>query len=216
MAAFSDDELVAAGFPRRRRRVWWPGFGRAPLLVLPVWDGPRLAGLRFRNLGDPEENRCPRYISPKDANPDAPFNAEALDGGAAVVHVVEGELNAFVLSADPYRACAAGLPGAAGWQDAWALRIPDVTRLVVGWFDDDEAGRKGAARVRDSLARVRGREWARARWRLLLLARDPCDLHVDGALAALLRRAPWTTQDVDPLWAGADDEAPAEPSREAG
>jgi hypothetical protein len=216
MAAFSDDELLAAGFPRRGRRVWWPGFGRAPLLVLPVRDGPRLAGLRFRNLGDPEENRCPRYVSPKDANPDAPFNAEALSGGAPVVHVVEGELNAFVLAGDPYRACAAGLPGAGSWQDAWALRIPDVTRRVVGWFDDDEAGRKGAARLRDSLARVRGREWARARWRLLLLARDPCDLHVDGELAALLRRAPWTLQDVDELWAGADEDAPPEPSREAG
>lgn len=217
MAAFSDDELLAAGFPRRSRpgpdgsrSVWWPGFGRAPLLVIPVWDGLRLAGVRFRNLGDPETNRCPRYVSPKDANPDAPFNAEALGRGAPTLHIIEGELNAYVVSGDPYRACAAGLPGAGSWQDAWALRIPDVTRRIVGWFDDDEAGRKGAARVRDSLARVRGREWARDRWRRLLLGRDACDLHRDGELAALLRRAPWTSQDLDSLWADAESASGSE------
>ncbi|HWK90408.1 MAG TPA: toprim domain-containing protein, partial [Longimicrobium sp.] len=198
MAAFTDDELLAAGFPRPGRsspgdgpgRPWWPGRGRAPLLVLPVWDGGRLAGIRFRNLGDPEQTRCPRYVSPKDANPDAPFHAEALARGAPTLHVVEGELNAFVLLCDPYRACAVGLPGAWTWQDEWALRIPDATRFVVGWFDEDEAGRKGAARVRDALARVRGRAWARARWRTLLARLDACELHQERRLAAVLRQAP--------------------------
>lgn len=224
MAAFADDELLAAGFPRqppprngaarRPRLAWWPGFGRAPLLVIPVRDGTRLAGIRFRNLGDPESTRCPRYVSPKDANPDAPFNAEALERGAPTLHVVEGELNAYVVAGDPYRARAVGLPGAGSWQDPWALRIPDVTRLVVGWFDDDEAGRKGAARVRDSLARMRGHEWARARWRRLLLDHDACELHREGRLAALLRRAPWTGQELDPLWADAEVADAADPGKE--
>ncbi|MDB4952242.1 MAG: hypothetical protein JWM27_4891 [Gemmatimonadetes bacterium] len=213
MSAFSDEELLAAGFPRvappradarARGSPWWPGRGRAPLLVIPVWDDLRLAGVRFRNLADPEASRCPRYVSPKDANPDAPFNAAALARASPALHVVEGELNAYVLLSEPYRAVAVGLPGAWTWQDAWGLRIPDATRQVVGWFDADAAGRKGAARIRDSLARTRGVEWARRRWRTVLLDRDACDLHREWRLGALLRRAPWVHQDVGPLWSDAE------------
>ena len=216
MASFHDDELLAAGFPRpaprdagaepsRSRRPWWPGWGRAPLLVIPVWDGPRLSGVYFRNLGDPELTRCPRYISPKDALPDAPFNARALESGTDTLLVMEGYLNAYVAAREPYLAPSIGIPGAWTWQDAWALRISDRTRFVVGVFDADEAGRKGAARVRDSIARVRGTAWARPRWRTLLLGADACELHPAGELAPVLRRAPWKGQDLDSLWADAED-----------
>lgn len=215
MAAFADDELLAAGFPRPSpvdegdasrpvRRPWWPGWGRAPLLLIPVWDGARLSGVYFRNLGDPAHTRCPRYIAPKDALPDAPFNAAALEGDAHTLLIIEGYLNAYVAAGDPYRAAAIGIPGAWTWQDGWALRILDTTRFIVGVFDDDDAGRKGAARVRDSIARVRGTDWARARWRRLLLDLDLCELHQAHRLAAVLRQAPWITQDTEPLWAEAD------------
>lgn len=216
MARFSDDELRAAGFPRpapseaagaprRSRRPWWPGWGRAPLLVIPVWDGARLSGVYFRNLEDPQLTRCPRYISPKDALPDAPFNAEALESGADTLLVIEGYLNAYVAAREPYLAPSIGIPGAWTWPDAWAQRISDETRFVVGVFDADEAGRKGAARVRDSIARVRGMEWARLRWRTMLLDADACELHPAGKLASVLRQAPWTGQDVESLWAPAHD-----------
>lgn len=214
MAAFTDDELTAAGFPRERSvhrphsapTPWWPGFGRAPLLVIPVLEGPRVAGLRFRNLGDPALTRCPRYVSPKDANPDVPFNADALASGARSVHIVEGEVNGYVLTEDPYGEEASGLLGAWTWQDGWAERIQDATRYVVGWFDNDEAGRKGAAKVRNGLARVRGAEWARFRWREMLVDRDTSDLHISGDLPRIVRSSPWTAQDTGLLWPAVDGE----------
>lgn len=226
MTAFSDDELLAAGFPRPtagdressrgRARPWWPGWGRAPLLVIPAWDGSRLSGVYFRNLGDPALTRCPRYISPKGALPDAPFNAAALESGAHTLFVIEGYLNAYVAADEPYRAASVGIPGAWTWQDGWALRISDSTRCVVGVFDEDEAGRKGAARVRDSIARARGRQWARPRWRTLLLGPDFCELHHARELAPVLREEPWTEQDVDSLWTNAEEDGLAMPGMEPG
>jgi hypothetical protein len=208
MAAFHDDELVAAGFPRERSRQtqhsaytpWWPGFGRAPLLVIPVLDGARVAGIRFRNLGDPATTRCPRYASPKDVNPDAPFNARALASGARTLHIVEGEVNGYVLTVPPYQQQAVGLLGAWTWQDSWAERIQDATHYVVGWFDNDPAGRKGAAKVRIGLANARGHEWARQRWRAMLVDRDTSEQHVSGDLAIIVRASPWVAQDPGVLW----------------
>lgn len=215
MGAFSDDELVAAGFPRQDssrvrpalRLPWWPGRGRAPLLVIPIRDGTRIAGVRFRNLADPAETRCPRYVSPKDVAPELPFHVEAMAAGAPTLHLVEGELNAWVLSNAPYAAAAVGLPGAGTWRDEWTARIPDRVRHVVGWFDADAAGLRGAMRVRESLARVRGPEWARDCWRVLHLATDVCDLHAEGRLASLLGRAPWAGQDPASLWPDTDPDA---------
>jgi hypothetical protein len=225
MAAFSDDELLAAGFPRQaqvrasargRGCPWWPGWGRAPLLVIPAWDGTRLSGVYFRNLGDPALTRCPRYVSPKDALPDAPFNGAALERGARTLLVIEGYLNAYAAADEPSPAASVGIPGAWTWQDAWALRISDSTRYVVGVFDADDAGRKGAARVRDSLARARGLQWARPRWRTLLLGADFCELRQTRELAPILRQEPWTRQDVDSLWADVEDDCPAIPAMEEG
>ena len=208
MAAFSDDELTAAGFPPKfpgrphaDRRPWWPGYGRAPLLVIPFHDGDGVAGLRFRNLGDPDETRCPRYVSPVDVPPVVPFNMAALTTGAHTLLAIEGELNAYVALCDPYRAVPVGLPGANAWQDGWASLIPDSTRYVVGCFDADKAGRMGAIRARDSLARIRGFDWAYHRWRACFMDGDNCDLHVLGQLAGFYRRAPWITQEVQALWA---------------
>jgi hypothetical protein len=81
----------------------------------------------------------------------------------------------------------------------------------VGVFDADDAGRKGAARVRDSIARARGHRWARPRWRTLLLGADFCELHHARELASVLGEEPWTGQDVDPLWADVEDDMIKEP-----
>jgi len=210
MAAFADDELTAAGFPRGsaaekpRSRPWWPGWGRAPLLVIPIWDGLRLSSLRFRNLGDPVATRCPRYNSPKGAPPDAPLRADALDRTTRALHIVEGDLNGYVVAAEPYRGNATGLAGAWTWDDAWAARVPDDVDYVVGWFDTDTAGIKGAAKVRDSFARMRGLDWARRRWRRLLLFEDACELHRTYRLSRLLVQAPWVSQALEPLWDDSD------------
>ena len=103
---------------------------------------------------------------------------------------------------------------AASSRDVDTVRLENDVAEKLGAKVRIEAGRKGAARVRDSLARMRGREWARARWRRLLLARDACDLHRERQLAALLRRAPWTGQELDPLWADAEVVDAADPGKE--
>lgn len=206
MRAFTDDELLAAGFPKLQSKSgvdtpWWPGYGRAPLLVIPILDAGRVVGLRLRNLVDPAETRCRRYNSPIEAQPPLPFNAGALGSGAQTVHISEGELNAYTLICEPYSEEAAGQPGASTWQMPWGAAIKDTTRYVVGWFDNDLAGRKGAVRLRDSLALARGFEWAHHRWRLMLVDNDISELHVGGSLPRLMRTRPWTAQDVGPLWA---------------
>lgn len=216
LAAFTDDELTAAGFPPKHpgrphsaRRVWWPGYGRAPLLVIPFWDGDRLAAIRFRNLGDPEQTRCSRYVSPVDVPPEVPFHAAAASSGTHTLFVIEGELNAYVAVVDPYQRSAIGLPGAHVWLDDWSTRIADSTRYVVGCFDNDRAGWLGAIRTRDSLARVRGFEWAYHRWRACFLDLDKSDLHIAGDLARFYRSARWVTQDVPSLWADSIELAPS-------
>jgi hypothetical protein len=208
MAAFGDDELTAAGFPPRhpgrghaRRAPWWPGYGRAPLLVIPFWDGNRLAGIRFRNLADPRATSCPRYVSPVDVPPEVPFHAAALTSGAHTIFALEGELNALVALLDPYLATACGIPGAHIWLDDWSASIRDSTRYVVGCFDQDPAGQRGAIRVRDSLARVRGFAWAYHRWRTCFFTQDACELHTTGGLASFFLRAPWISQETSGLWA---------------
>lgn len=216
LAAFSDVELTAAGFPpgnpgRRgaQRNPWWPGYGRAPLLVIPYRDGPLIRAIRFRNLGDPVETRSPRYISPVDVPPEVPFNVEALSSGAYTLFVIEGEMNAFVALLDPYARAASGLPGAHVWLDEWSALIGDDTRYIVGCFDNDKAGWLGAIRLRDSLARVRGFEWAYHRWRACFLERDNCDMHAAGELARFYRSAPWVAQDLALLWTDPIDLRPS-------
>jgi hypothetical protein len=177
-ATYRLEERQAAGL------VFMPWSGYAPALVIPYWFRGHVVGLRFRRLTD----WTPKYSSLIEANPPLPFNADAL--GADEVHCVEGELNAYTLTL--YDLSAVGIAGAGVWRDDWTPRLRNARRIVL-WFDADEAGDRGAERVRDSLAATFGRAWVEERGRRIVLppGEDANSLHVDGKLDDRIRRAAW-------------------------
>ncbi len=162
LAQLRPEERAASGFPADEGRLVLPLGARSPLLLIPFWRRGALVGLRFRNL-DPgagqkheaagkRKVRIPKYLSLRDAPPAWPFMADGLR--ARVVHVVEGELNAWTLALPSYRmpdTGACGIQGAAVWRPVWtsALRAADY---VVLWYDADRAGREAVALLRDEFA----------------------------------------------------------------
>lgn len=190
-----DEELSAAGFPREDKngttRIWLPAGGRSHMLVMPYRAGVETVSLRFRDLSDDPD--AIRYWSLKGANPPLPFNADAL--GASTVHIMEGEMNAFTLASFIYQIPATGKPGAGIWNDEWTARVKGAD-LVVGWYDNDLAGRRGARNDRKSMIRMHGEGWTERHWRRILLSCDASDLHRERELSALLHERPWDGPDA--------------------
>lgn len=189
-------ECMAAGFryepkdatqPTRLRVCpWWPP---VPALMLPYWHRGAVVALRFRAT-TAETPKAGRYRSLAGADVVAPFGADALDDCAnQVVHVVEGELNAYTLHT--YGRRAIGLPGAAAWRPEWTPPLR-AARAVVAWFDEDAAGTKGRTRLADALRDAFGPLWLaqRAVTRPLPPQRDVNDLHRAGLLARYLETVP--------------------------
>lgn len=198
---YAPDELTAAGFPVEKNRPWIPMGGLVPMLLIPFWKDEQLASLRFRTIGPPPKRLqdkvdAPRYVALKDATPDLPFAADAMK--RSVVHVVEGELNAFTLMQPPYRLDAFGIPGAGVWQSTWAEKLALAFRVVT-WYDEDDAGRAARERMEASCREVHGDGWADRKLRHMRLPKDPNDMHQDGALEAVVRAAPWLRQANDSL-----------------
>ena len=167
-----------------------PWAGRVPALVLPYWQRGAVVGLRFRNLS-PESSKDQRYWSLAGAQPPVPFNADALDKETSMLHLVEGELNAYTLGT--YGLVAIGVPGAASWKDEWTTRIISAigrTGLLVSWYDDDAAGERARTKLGERLTEARGVEWlARHARTAVLRGGDANDLHRAGTLRLALQRA---------------------------
>ena len=149
-------------------------------LVIPYAFQGATVGLRFRAL----DGTAPKLVGLAGYRLPVPFNVDAADG-ADVLHVVEGELNAYAVHATG--GASWGLPGAGGWRAEWAARVAHV-RSVVAWFDNDAAGDKGAARLAESLAAELGTDWVTERCRRVRLpaGTDANDLHREGGLRAYL------------------------------
>lgn len=194
-ASFLPVECMAAGFrpaddaaraPTFRLSPWGAS---VPALVIPYRCAGDVVALRFRAT-TPTVPKGGRYRTLTGQDVAHPFNADALaDVAGHVVHIVEGELNAYALAQHGRRAV--GLPGAASWRDAWTPRLRDA-RAVVVWFDQDDAGARGKVRVAESLVATFGAAWVRARChdRPLPPARDANDLHRAGVLPAYLETVP--------------------------
>lgn len=200
-AAYPVETLRAAGFPPDERgRVWTPFAGLLPMLLIPFQHGGSTVFLRMRTIGPapgrladviPDwSDKSKRYRAPKDVVPPWPFHADALD--EPVVHLVEGELNAATLLLPAYGLNASGLPGAGVLDPGWTHRLATATRVVT-WYDDDEAGRLGRARVEEMLAAAHGTQWLRERLFHVRLppGTDANGLHVERALAPIVCAAPW-------------------------
>jgi len=182
--------------------AWWfskegeparytPPFGGSyPALVIPYWTfGGKLSGLRFRRLDATDKKD--RYRDLSGRQPSVPFGAyPALEGlrGGLVVHVVEGELNAWTLHLQGE--LAVGLPGAGRpWLKRWPVWFQGAG-LVVLWFDSDLAGKEGYQRATDALADAHGRVWVRERVRRMPLpaGKDTNALAMEGRLEAYLQK----------------------------
>jgi hypothetical protein len=187
-------ELALAGlWDTDKRRLSLPWGGRAPALVIPYRHKDEAIGLRFRNL-TPDCPKGKRYWTLGGVSLPLPFNADALepDGDAGELHVCEGELNAYTLREHGLRAI--GLPGAGSWRSEWAGMIAGAIGegRLVAWYDGDEAGKKGRAKLAECLAGAHGMEWLdKHTWAVILRGEDVNDLHRNGKLDAELKRARW-------------------------
>jgi hypothetical protein len=191
---YAEAELMAA--------AWWiskdngppqyaPPFGGGfPALVIPYWTlGGKLSGLRFRRLDAADKKD--RYRDLTGLQPSVPFGTyPALEGEGLktrpVVHVVEGELNAWTLHLR--NELAIGLPGAGRpWLKKWSVWLQRAG-LIVLWFDEDDAGRKGYRAAVDALADAHGRTWVRETVRRIRLpaGMDTNALALKGELEAYL------------------------------
>ena len=129
-------------------------------------------------------------MSTKPGQVQLPFNANALDDAAGqVVHVVEGELNAYALTL--YGRRVIGLSGAGKWSAEWTPALQEV-KNVVAWYDADAAGSSGRSKLADTLRDAFGVEWVNARGlvRPLPPETDLNDLHRAGTLARYLEAVP--------------------------
>lgn len=156
------------------------------VLVLPyrTTDGAGFAGIRFRSL----EGKAYRSLAGFQLT--VPFNAPALNAHG-VVHLVEGELNAYTLHT--YGVAAVGLDGAGKWRPEWTAMLRGVDRLMA-WYDDDGAGTAARKKLADTLCHAFGFEWVNRHGGFVTIPkRDGCkdanDLHQRGELAPLLAGA---------------------------
>lgn len=195
-ATFRDPELRMAGFPPMDSgRLKLPWLGRTPGLAIPYRWGPDIVGLHFRSM-DPRgqsEGGPLKYQKLSGFQFPVPFNAEAAS--APIVIVREGEINAYSLMREGLYAI--GIAGTTSWVDDWAGMFENA-EMVVAWYDDNKvdpngkrAGDRGAARVRASLVKRWGEEWALQRWRMLFTREDPNRMEQMGTLHSFLHAPPW-------------------------
>jgi hypothetical protein len=192
--SFDPAERAAAGLHKApwRNEPWFGAWSaQPPALVIPYRYRGAVVALRFRHLA-PDAPHGARYRTLAGVTIPQPFNADALDAAAGgELHVVEGELNAYALAR--HGAHAVGLAGAGTWRPEWAAAVARAGRLVA-WYDPDNAGRKGRAKLSATLAEALGAPWLAAHGRACTLPADTGDVndwHRAGQLAALLAHAPW-------------------------
>lgn len=133
-----------------------------------VWDGRRLGipitkadGTRFYKWRrDPATDRLsnapPKYQADVGGGRTL-YRAETMRGKSVVV-VSEGELDALRLSLEwPNVACVSSTTGASNFDEAWAVLFAD--KMVLCWFDADDAGKNGSRLAANIIA-----PWADSVW----------------------------------------------------
>lgn len=146
-----------------QRRWYWQQRGLADKTIdrfLLGWDGKRYTiPAIYRNIpfgikrrqSDIDDGIEAKYTSITGSRVGI-FNAEIL-WEVQDVTICEGEIDAMLLNQYGYHAVTS-TGGAGSWQADWARLFAGVQRIYV-LFDNDKAGRDGALRVRQSLARAR-------------------------------------------------------------
>lgn len=141
---------------------WHLGFGYLPGIpagcahpryILPVFEAGRLVALKGRRLDGTECEQMghPKWLSAAGSRT-VLFNADGLREGATVV-VTAAPYNA-IKAMQRYPAAVAVAPsqGEGTWRADWTERIARARpSYVVVWYDADDAGKAGAAKVERSL-----------------------------------------------------------------
>lgn len=124
------------------------------------WDGKRYTipatyrGVPFgvkRRQSDIADGIDAKYVSITGSRVGI-FNAECLWSAHDAI-ICEGEIDAMLLVQAGYNACTS-TGGAGSWRAEWAKFFAGVRQVYV-LFDNDQAGRDGALKVRASMARAR-------------------------------------------------------------
>lgn len=184
-----------------------PWGGKAAVLVMPYrWRG-QVVALRFRKLE--ARGKGDRYRDLGGSRSPLPYNADALDDVAGqVLHVCEGELDAWTLAGCESTLRVIGIPGVGqlpGGPDAPWLRLAGTARRILCWHDPDpvhpktgkSAGAEGAARLKAALQSANSWTAAEAMRRVKRVQVagiegkvDVCDLWQRGELGELLASLP--------------------------
>jgi len=112
-------------------------------LIVPVWNGPQLVGLRGRQL----DCDCGKWLASAGWSIDlAPlYNSDALSIGQ-VIWIVENPVDALMLSERTEYAGVATY-SVSYWTEAWTNRLIEAQpELVIVAYDNDLPGNGGAAR----------------------------------------------------------------------
>ena len=145
------------------RRWYWTQRGLSDATVdrfILGWDGRRYTipavyrGIPFgvkRRQSDVDDGIPAKYISMTGSRVGI-FNADALWTSHEVV-ICEGEIDAMLLCQVGYNAVSS-TGGAGTWKPEWAKFFAGVQRITI-LYDNDDAGRDGALKVRSTLARAR-------------------------------------------------------------
>jgi len=110
------------------------------VITIPYLVGSTVTGIRQKELSA-------KYKQPVGWKQRL-FNADVLRTHTGEVLLTEGEFDAML--AHQMGHAAIGCPGANQWQDSWAELFEDVRRVWIV-FDNDDSGRSGAEKVKESL-----------------------------------------------------------------
>jgi len=134
---YSEDRIISAGLLDKYQRPFYDD-----VVTIPYFIGDVCVGIREKKLGG--KYRQPHGWTQRIYNVDAVYNNSQLSD----VVVTEGEFDCLISEQLGY--VSVGVPGATQWQDSWNVYFKDVKRVWVV-FDNDDAGRKGAEKIRESL-----------------------------------------------------------------
>ena len=152
-AALEEAGLIGRGRDGETYPIPWA----FPVLVIPyVGRGEAfdLDLIRFRSLAGPPARSGPKYLSPAGHRPTRPYSHQCIPmcDLHERIYICEGEIDCISIQevGCPSIAC----PGAAVWQDEWAIELAFWSKVVVVQ-DGDEAGGRFGDRVCESLMRRR-------------------------------------------------------------
>lgn len=146
------------------RRQWWHGRGLLDTTIDSYklgWDGERYTiPVSYRNIYFAVKRRqsevvdpfpSDKYVSAKGSRVGI-FNADILHGCERLL-ICEGEIDAMLLHQAGFDAVSS-TGGAGTWRAAWNEHVAHIPNIYTV-FDNDDAGRRGAHKLRFTLRRAR-------------------------------------------------------------